>query len=132
MEYDEIPSVKYIANYVGRQQQMYMMKLCLRGRYTQRGGRRPFGVCAFICGMDGDEGRLFTTDPAGIVSEWRANASGRNETPLRTYLENNFKEGLSEEEGVHLVLSCLLEVSIFMMLQFTRIGMNVLIIMSDG
>ena len=80
-------------------------------RYTQRGGRRPFGVCAFICGMDGDEGHLFTTDPAGIVSEWRANASGRNETPLRTYLENNFKEGLSEEEGVHLVISCLLEVS---------------------
>ena len=111
MDYDEIPSVKYIANYVGRQQQMYIMNLCLNGRYTQRGGRRPFGVCAFICGMDGDEGRLFTTDPAGIVSEWRANASGRNETALRAYLENNYKEGLSEEEGVHLVLSCLLEVS---------------------
>ena len=40
-------------------------------RYTQRGGRRPFGVCAFICGMDGEEGHLFVTDPAGIVSEWR-------------------------------------------------------------
>lgn len=40
-------------------------------RYTQRGGRRPFGVCAFICGMDGDQGRLFVTDPAGIVTEWK-------------------------------------------------------------
>ena len=99
MSYDEIPSVKYIANYVGRQQQIY----------TQRGGRRPFGVCAFICGMDGDEGRLFTTDPAGIVTEWRANASGRNETALRPYLESHYKEGLSEEEGIHLVLACLLE-----------------------
>ena len=79
-------------------------------RYTQRGGRRPFGVCAFICGMDGDEGRLFTTDPAGIVTEWRASASGRNETALRPYLESHYKEGLSEEEGIHLVLACLLEV----------------------
>lgn len=40
----------------------------------------------------------------------QANASGRNETALRTYLEANYKEGLSEEEGIHLVLSCLLEV----------------------
>lgn len=84
--------------------------MVIRLRYTQRGGRRPFGVCAFICGMDGDEGRLFTTDPAGIVTEWRANASGRNEAALRTYLESHYKEGLSEEEGIHLVLSCLLEV----------------------
>ena len=79
-------------------------------RYTQRGGRRPFGVCAFICGMDGEEGRLFSTDPAGIVTEWKANASGRNDTTLRNYLETHYKVGLSEEEGIHLVLSCLLEV----------------------
>lgn len=70
--------------------------------------------------MDGEQGRLFVTDPAGIVSEWKvgikggaqcqANASGRNETALRTYLESHYTEGLSEEEGIHLVLSCLLEV----------------------
>ena len=92
----------------------------LIARYTQRGGRRPFGVCAFICGMDGEEGHLFTTDPAGIVTEGRvgltecgdgqANASGRNEGALRSYLESHYKEGLSEEEGISLVLSCLLEV----------------------
>ncbi|CBK20612.2 uncharacterized protein [Blastocystis hominis] len=99
MSFDEIPSVKYIANYVGRQQQLY----------TQRGGRRPFGVCTFICGMDGEKGRLFTTDPAGIVVEWKANASGRNEAALRTFLESHYKENMTEEEGVHLVLSCLLE-----------------------
>lgn len=82
----------------------------LNARYTQRGGRRPFGVCAFICGMDGEQGRLFTTDPAGIVTEWKANASGRHETAMRTYLENHYKEDLSEEEGIHLVLSCLMDV----------------------
>ena len=99
MSFDEMPSVKYIANYVGRQQQLY----------TQRGGRRPFGVCTFICGMEDDKGRLFSTDPAGIVVEWKANASGRNEAALRTFLETHYKENMSEEEGIHLILSCLLE-----------------------
>lgn len=70
--------------------------------------------------MEGEEGHLFTTDPAGIVTEWRvrltewtnrkANASGRNESALRSYLESHYKEGLSEEEGISLVLSCMLEV----------------------
>lgn len=64
--------------------------------------------------MDGEEGRLFSTDPAGIVTEWKANASGRNDTTLRNYLETHYKEGLSEEEGIHLVLSCLLEVRLIM------------------
>ena len=71
MSFDEIPSVKYIANYVGRQQQLFAFFPCIERRYTQRGGRRPFGVCTFICGMDGEKGRLFTTDPAGIVVEWK-------------------------------------------------------------
>lgn len=45
--------------------------------------------------------------------EWnhsKANASGRNESALRSYLESHYKEGLSEEEGITLVLSCMLEV----------------------
>lgn len=70
--------------------------------------------------MDGENGRLFMTDPAGIVTEWRVmmgcwrDAIGkrecRNEGTLRSYLETHYKEGLSEEEGITLVLSCLLEV----------------------
>ena len=59
--YDEIPTVQYIAKYLGRQQQLY----------TQRGGRRPFGVSAFICGIDRTGAHLFQTDPAGICTEWK-------------------------------------------------------------
>lgn len=44
------------------------------------------------------------------VGSSKANASGRNEAALRTFLESHYKENMSEEEGVHLVLSCLLEV----------------------
>ena len=44
------------------------------------------------------------------VGSSKANASGRNETALRTFLESHYKENMTEEEGVHLVLSCLLEV----------------------
>lgn len=44
------------------------------------------------------------------VGSSKANASGRNEAALRTFLESHYKENMTEEEGVHLVLSCLLEV----------------------
>lgn len=46
------------------------------------------------------------------VGSSKANASGRNEAALRTFLESHYKENMSEEEGVHLVLSCLLEVRV--------------------
>lgn len=46
------------------------------------------------------------------VGSSKANASGRNEAALRTFLESHYKENMSEEEGVHLVLSCLLEVCV--------------------
>ena len=43
----------------------------IHNRYTQRGGRRPFGVSAFICGIDRTGAHLFQTDPAGICTEWK-------------------------------------------------------------
>ncbi|KAK8794740.1 hypothetical protein WA158_001721 [Blastocystis sp. Blastoise] len=99
LSYDEIPSISYIAKYIGRQQQIY----------TQRGGRRPFGVSAFICGVDSTGPRLFQTDPAGICTEWKANASGKSDKAIRTFLENHYTEGLEEDKAIELIIEAMLE-----------------------
>ena len=65
----------------------------LKQRYTQSNGRRPFGLSALIVGFDPhtNAARLFTTDPAGTYSEWKANAIGRSSKTVREFLEKNYK-----------------------------------------
>jgi 20S proteasome subunit alpha 4 len=98
---EDAPSVEYVARYVARVQQ----------KYTQRGGVRPFGISMLIAGCD-DEGvpQLYQTDPSGTFSAWKANATGRNSTNIREFLEKNYVEDASEEEAVTLAIKALLEV----------------------
>ena len=65
----------------------------MKQRYTQSNGRRPFGLSALIVGFDPhtNAARLFTTDPAGTYSEWKANAIGRSSKTVREFLEKNYK-----------------------------------------
>mmetsp|Transcript_3100 Transcript_3100/g.8225 ORF Transcript_3100/g.8225 Transcript_3100/m.8225 type:complete len:222 (-) Transcript_3100:66-731(-) len=79
---DEPASVEHIARYIANIQQ----------KYTQSGGVRPFGVSTFVLGFDGENPRLFQTDPSGTFSEWKANAVGRNSKTIREYLEKNFED----------------------------------------
>lgn len=59
--------------------------------------------------MDGRP-RLFQTDPAGVSSEWKAQAAGRNGKTLREFLEANYEEDASEEDCCVLACRTLLEV----------------------
>lgn len=55
--------------------------------------------------------KLFLTDPAGIYSEWKANAiGGRNEKAVNEFLEKNWAEDMAEEECVRTTIKALLEV----------------------
>ncbi|WP_433625030.1 archaeal proteasome endopeptidase complex subunit alpha [Halomicrococcus sp. NG-SE-24] len=76
--------------------------------YTQQGGARPFGAALLVGGMD-DEPRLFETDPSGTPREWRATAIGANDGDVREFLEANYDDGLSVEQGVDLALEALAE-----------------------
>jgi len=76
-------------------------------QYTQMGGVRPFGAALLVGGVSNGEARLFETDPSGTPNEWKAVAIGADRSDLQTYLENNWSEDLSLEEGVDLALEAL-------------------------
>jgi len=104
---EDAVSIEYISRFVARLQQ----------RYTQRGGRRPFGLSILIIGFD-DDGtgtpHLYQTDPSGTYSEWNANAIGRNSKTVREYLEKHYaligEEKMDETAAIRLTVQSLLEV----------------------
>ena len=93
-------SVEYIARHIARIQQ----------KYTQRGGRRPFGISTLIVGFDHAKPQLYQTDPSGTYSAWQANATGRGGKTVKEYLEKRYKSEMTEEETIKLTVQSLLEV----------------------
>merc|ERR1712004_850999 len=71
-------SLEYITRHVAGMKQ----------RYTQYAGRRPYGISCLLTGFD-DDGtpHLYQTDPAGVYTERKANAIGRNAKTVREFLE---------------------------------------------
>merc|ERR1712025_917561 len=73
-----------------------------------------FGLSALIVGFDPhtNQARLFTTDPAGTYSEWKANAIGRSAKTVREFLEKNYTAdgNATEHATVKLAIKALLEV----------------------
>jgi 20S proteasome subunit alpha 4 len=85
----------------------------MKHRCTQHTGQRPYGISSLLTGFD-DDGtpHLYQTDPAGVYTEWKANAIGRNAKTVREFLEKNFpNEGLeTEHDTIKLAVKALLEV----------------------
>ena len=79
-------------------------------KYTQRGGVRPFGISGLIAGFNKGKPHLYYTDPSGSFSEWKAHSCGRNSKQVSEYLEKNYKNNLSNEEALKLVVKALLDV----------------------
>jgi len=96
-------SVEYMSRHIAKIQQ----------KYTQRGGRRPFGISILLAGHDRDGSpHLYQTDPSGTYNEWTGNAIGRNNKNVIEYLEKHLTDpnSLSEDAALHLIISALLEV----------------------
>ncbi len=77
---------------------------------TQSGGLRPFGVSILVAGIDDHTPRLFETDPIGIFFQYRATAIGEGEIEVEEILHNEYKPGLTIEEGLRLSLKALKKV----------------------
>ncbi|KAJ1923288.1 Proteasome subunit alpha type-4 [Tieghemiomyces parasiticus] len=95
-------SVEYITRYIAGVQQ----------KYTQSGGRRPFGISALLMGFDQALGtpQLYQTDPSGIYYAWKANAIGRSAKTVREFLEKHYKDDADRADTVKLAVRSLLEV----------------------
>lgn len=76
--------------------------------FTQVGGTRPFGVAILLGGIDPDgTPRLFEADPSGTPYEWQASAVGRHSDEIRNYLEEEYEEEMTLEEGTNLAIRAL-------------------------
>ncbi|MBY9011394.1 MAG: archaeal proteasome endopeptidase complex subunit alpha [Candidatus Lokiarchaeota archaeon] len=89
LNYDEIISVKDSTLNICEYLQLF----------TQNAGVRPFGVSFLIAGVDSNgEASLYLTDPSGAMWGYKAFAIGSGATEARTYLEENYKEDINDEE----------------------------------
>jgi proteasome alpha subunit len=75
--------------------------------FTQHGGARPFGTALLVAGVDETGPRLFETDPSGALLEYRAGAVGAGRGKALEHFEENYKEGISEQDAVKLALAAL-------------------------
>jgi len=67
--------------------------------FTQNAGVRPFGVSFLIAGIDtNNQTSLYLTDPSGAMWGYKAFAIGSQATEARTYLEEHYKEDMSDED----------------------------------
>jgi 20S proteasome subunit alpha 4 len=104
---EDAPSVELISRHIAFVQQ----------QYTQKGGRRPFGISTLIGGFDRDaSAHLYMTDPSGTYSEWKANVIGHNSKTVKEYLEKHYDEEVMddvkqcEEAAIKLTCQALMEV----------------------
>jgi len=74
---------------------------------TQYAGVRPYGVGLLIGGSDSSGVKLFETDPSGTMIEWNAQAIGKGADKAKKTLEKGYKEGLSKEDAIKLVVKAL-------------------------
>ncbi|WP_410765102.1 archaeal proteasome endopeptidase complex subunit alpha [Haloferax sp. DFSO60] len=80
-------------------------------QYTQVGGARPFGVALLIGGVENGTPRLYETDPSGTPYEWKAVSIGAERGDLQEYLEENYRDDLTLEEGIELALEAVASTS---------------------
>lgn len=98
--YEDAPSIEYIARFLAETQQ----------KYTQKGGVRPFGISTFLTGYQDGAPHLYMTEPSGAFGEWKANAIGKKSKELVEFLEKKYSEGLTQGETIRLAVETLLEV----------------------
>ena len=75
---------------------------------TQSGGLRPFGVSLLYAGIDvNGKMQLYETDPTGIYFPYKATVIGEGENEIREPLHKEYKDSLSMDDGLKLILKAL-------------------------
>ena len=88
-----------------------MVYICdIKQYYTQIGGSRPFGAAFLFAGYD-KQGKfqLYSTDPSGNYAGWKATAIGSNHVAANSFLKQEYKPDLNQEEGLGFALKALVK-----------------------
>lgn len=76
--------------------------------YTQHGGLRPFGVSFIYAGYDDRYGyQLYTSNPSGNYSGWKAISIGANTQAAQTLLQMDYKDDMKLDDAIELALKTL-------------------------
>jgi 20S proteasome subunit alpha 3 len=76
--------------------------------YTQHGGLRPFGVSFIYAGYDDIHGfQLYTSNPSGNYSGWKATSVGANSGSAQTLLKQDYKDDVNLKGACDLALKVL-------------------------
>ncbi|KAI6046138.1 N-terminal nucleophile aminohydrolase [Pisolithus marmoratus] len=87
------------------QQHLLQGSAIFKQGYTQYGGLRPFGVSILYAGYDPHyRFQLYHSDPSGNYSGWKATCIGANNGTAQSLLKQEYKDDISVEEAISLVL----------------------------
>jgi 20S proteasome subunit alpha 3 len=76
--------------------------------YTQYGGLRPFGCSFLLAGWDSAYGyQLYSTDPSGNYSGWKATAIGNNSPTAISGLKTDMTDSITLEDAKKLAVKVL-------------------------
>ena len=75
--------------------------------YTQYGGVRPFGTALLVVGVDDMGEHLFETDPSGALVSYKAGSIGAGRNAVMEVFEEQYREGMPQEEAIVLGLRAL-------------------------
>ncbi|KAI6179426.1 Proteasome subunit alpha type [Aphelenchoides besseyi] len=95
-------------------------------RYTQIGGKRPFGVSLLYAGWDQHYGfQLYQSDPSGNYTGWKATCIGNNHQAAVSLLKQEYKS-MNLEEATKLAMKVLSK-SLDVKLSADKVEMSILI-----
>lgn len=89
--------------------ELLIKQLCdVKQGYTQHGGLRPFGVSFLYAGYDDRyEFQLYTSNPSGNYSGWKATAIGANNSAAQTLLKKDYKTEIQLRGACELAIKVL-------------------------
>jgi proteasome alpha subunit len=97
MTYDEEIPTSVLAKFIADRCQ----------HFTQYGGVRPYGLSTISGGVKDGNPKVYHTDPSGTLSQWNAVAIGKGREDAKEHLEENWEEGLDQEEAIDLAVTAL-------------------------
>jgi proteasome alpha subunit len=95
--YDEPITVKNLVRNICEYKQLF----------TTFTGVRPFGVVLFIAGFDPTGIHLYSTDPSGAYTEYKAICEGKKSEKISAYFDKYYSPEINRDEAIELTINAI-------------------------